>query len=84
MLRCYLSRLMGDRKMKVVDVVRATGLHRNSVTLLYQEKFTRIEAEAIEKLCALFGCTVGELFEFIPDAAQSDRTKKAAAPRAKK
>ncbi|MDH4459468.1 MAG: helix-turn-helix transcriptional regulator [Nevskia sp.] len=69
MLRCHLSRLMGERKLKVIDVARATGLHRNTVTLLYQETATRIEIEAIEKLCALFGCTVGELFEYVPNSA---------------
>lgn len=67
MLRCHLSRLMGERKMKVIDVARATGLHRNTVTLLYQETATRIELEAIEKLCELFGCSVGELFEYVRD-----------------
>ena len=76
MLRCYLSRLMGERKMKVVDVARATGLHRNTVTLLYQEAATRIDVEAVEKLCALFNCKVGDLFEYIPDTepAPSSRT----------
>ncbi len=66
MIRCYLSRLMGEHKMKIIDVARATGLHRNTVTLLYQEKATRIDIEAIDKLCALFKCQVGELFEFLP------------------
>lgn len=69
MLRCYLSRLMGEHKMKVIDVARATGLHRNTVTLLYQESATRIEIEAIEKLCALFNCSVGDLFEYVPNAS---------------
>jgi putative transcriptional regulator len=57
---------MGEKKMKIADVARATGLHRNTVTLLYQETATRIEIEAIEKLCELFECSVGELFEHIP------------------
>lgn len=67
MIRCYLSRLMGEHKMKIVDVARATGLHRNTVTLLYQEKATRVDVVAIDRLCRLFKCQVGELFEFIPD-----------------
>lgn len=67
MIRCYLSRLMGEHKMKVVDVARATGLHRNTVTLLYQEKANRIDVEAIDRLCRLFKCQVGDLFEFIAD-----------------
>lgn len=68
-IRCHLSRLMGERKMKIVDVARATGLHRNTVTLLYQESATRIDIEAIDKLCELFECEVGELLEFVPGMA---------------
>ena len=67
MIRCYLSRLMGEHKMKIVDVARATGLHRNTVTLLYQEKATRVDVDAIDRLCRLFRCQVGDLLEFIPD-----------------
>ena len=63
MIRCNLSRLMGDKKMKVADVARETGIHRNTVTALYKETAQRIELEAIDALCKLFDCSVGELFE---------------------
>lgn len=65
MVRCYLSRMMGERKMKVIDVARETGLHRNTITLLYNETATRIDMETIDKLCHLFQCQVGDLFEFL-------------------
>lgn len=72
-IRCHLSRLMGERKMKIVDVSRETGLHRNTVTLLYRETAARVDLDAIDKLCELFGCEVGELLERVesnpaPDA----------------
>ena len=53
--------------MKIIDVARETGLHRNTVTLLYNETATRIDLDSIDKLCKLFGCAVGDLFEFLPD-----------------
>ena len=74
-IRCHLSRLMGERKMKIVDVARATGLHRNTVTLLYQESATRIDLDAIDKLCELFGCEVGQLLEFVPGATEKGAEK---------
>jgi len=58
--------MMGERKMKIVDVARETGLHRNTVTLLYNETATRIDMETIERLCSLFDCAVGDIFEFVP------------------
>ena len=54
---------MGERKLKISDVARDTGLHRNTITLLYQETATRVDLEAIETLCKFFDVSVGELFE---------------------
>lgn len=65
MIRCHLSRLMGEHKMKIVDVARATGLHRNTVNSLYKETAIRVDLDAVDKLCALFNCEVGEMFERI-------------------
>jgi len=62
-IRCHLARLMGERKMKIIDVSRETGLHRNTVTLLYKETAQRIDLDAIDKLCELFECEVSELLE---------------------
>lgn len=72
MIRCHLSRLMGERKMKIADVARETGLNRNTVTLLYKETATRVELDTIERLCVLFGCEVGELFEWSGSSADLD------------
>jgi len=64
-IKCHLSRLMGERKLKISDVARDTGLHRNTVSLLYQESATRVDLDAIDVLCRYFNVTVGELFEHI-------------------
>lgn len=68
MIKCHLSRLMGERKLKISDVARDTGLHRNTVTLLYQETATRVDLDAIERLCTYFGVEVGEMFELVEDS----------------
>lgn len=63
MIRCHLSRLMGERKMNISDVARLSGLNRSTVSLLYHEKASRIDLEAIEKLCELFSCEIGDLLQ---------------------
>ena len=67
MIRCHLSRLMGERKLKVVDVARQTDLHRNTVTLLYNETATRVDLETMDRLCKFFRCSIQDLFEFVED-----------------
>ncbi|WP_438863288.1 helix-turn-helix domain-containing protein [Neptunicella sp.] len=49
--------------MKIMDVARETGLNRNTVTLLYKETAHRIDLDAIDKLCELFDCEVGDLLK---------------------
>lgn len=63
MIRCHLARIMGEHKMRIADVARKTGLSRVTVTLLYNETAQKVDLEAIEKLCALFECQVGDLLE---------------------
>lgn len=66
MIRCHLSTLMGRDKLRISDVAQRTGLNRSTVTALYNETATRVELPAIERLCTLFQCKVGELFEIVP------------------
>jgi putative transcriptional regulator len=63
LIKCHLSRLMGERKLKIADLARQTGLHRNTITLLYDETASRVDLDAIDRLCGYFGVGVGDLFE---------------------
>ncbi len=58
---------MGEKKLRVADVARSIGVHRNAITLLYEETATRIDIETINKLCTFLNCSIEDLFEFIPD-----------------
>ncbi|WP_417794734.1 helix-turn-helix domain-containing protein [Terasakiella pusilla] len=63
MIRCHLACMMGERKMRIADVARETGLSRATVTLLYKETAQKVDLEALDKLCELFNCGIGELVE---------------------
>ena len=58
---------MGQHKLRVSDVARLTGLNRSTVTALHRETATRIELPALESLCALLKCGIGDLLEIVPD-----------------
>ena len=65
MIKCHLSRLMGERKLKISDIARDTGLHRNTITLLYQETANRVDLETLDVLCKYFNVGVADLLEFV-------------------
>jgi putative transcriptional regulator len=55
---------MGERKMKISDVARETGLNRSTIAALYKETAERVDLETISQLCKLFKCKVGDLLEY--------------------
>jgi putative transcriptional regulator len=73
MIRCHLSTLMRRDKLRISDVSRRTGLNRSTITAFYNETITRVELPAIEQLCRLFNCQVGDLFEYVPDGGEVNR-----------
>ena len=67
MIKCHLSRLMGERKLKIADVARDIEVNRGTITRLYQETATRVDLDVIDKLCGYFDCQVGDLLEFVEE-----------------
>ena len=65
MIKCHLSKLAGERKLKISDLSRDTGINRGTLTRLYHETAERVDLEVIATLCNYFDCSVCELFENI-------------------
>ncbi|TNC82807.1 MAG: Cro/Cl family transcriptional regulator [Oleiphilus sp.] len=65
MIKCHLSRLMGERKLKIADVAKDTGINRGTITRLYHETAVRVEFDVIERLCQYLECEVQDLFEIV-------------------
>ena len=71
MIRSNFGRLMGERRLKIADVARETGIHRNSLTSLYRDEAVKLDVQMIEKLCVFFGCGVGDLLEHVPERSKA-------------
>ena len=67
MVKCQLSRLMGERRLKISDVARDTGINRGTLTRLYHETAERVDLEVLGALCRHLNCTIADLLEYIPD-----------------
>ena len=65
MIKCHLAILMAKKKVRIADVARDLDIHRNALTLLYNETAKRIDLDLMEKLCEYFECGVGDIFEYV-------------------
>lgn len=54
---------MGEKKLKISDVSKDTGINRGTITRLYHETAVRVDFEVLEKLCIYLGCNIGDLLE---------------------
>lgn len=70
MIRCHFARLLGERKLKISDVARDTGINRGTLTRLYYETAERVELDVLDKLCEYLGVDLPELLERVVGANQ--------------
>ncbi len=65
MIKCNLSRIMGEKKLKISDLSRETGINRGTLTRLYQETAERVELDVLDKLCTHLNCEIADLLQHI-------------------
>ena len=62
MIKCHLSKLLGEKKLSIADISRDTGINRGVITRLYHETAIRVDLEVVEKICYYLDCDLNELF----------------------
>jgi len=63
-----VSTLLGARREGITDLARGAGISRTTAHTLYYGTATRLDFPTLEKLCRYFGCDVGDLLHFVPEA----------------
>lgn len=66
-MRVHLGRLLGERKLRASEVSRKTGINKNTLSSLYNERVSGIRFDTLEKLCRFLDCSVNDLIEYIPN-----------------
>lgn len=60
--------LMAQKRINISELNRETGISRTLLTLMHKDDVSRIDLESMNKLCAFFDCSVGDIFEYEADA----------------
>ena len=62
MVKCHLSTIMGERRLKIADVARDTGIDLpHDITRMYHEEATRVNIDVIESLCTYLRINVSNI-----------------------
>lgn len=65
MIKNNLSRLLGERRMKMTELCALTGLSKNTVFRMYHELATNFSLDTIDRICLALNCNVQDIFEYI-------------------
>jgi putative transcriptional regulator len=66
-IKIHLAKLLGERKMKVAELARITGISGYGLYNIYHERTKSIEFGTLAKLCKALDCSVGDLLEYVPE-----------------
>lgn len=64
MIKSNLAVLLAERKLRVADLVKETGINKSTLYKLYNDESVRIDFETIDKICMALDIGVGELLVF--------------------
>ena len=71
MINVRLDYVLLDKRMKLKDLARATGLAVNNLSILKTNKARAIRFSTLNSLCKALNCTPGDLIEYVPDDENS-------------
>ena len=58
---------LAERRMKVADLIRMTGISKSTMHKIYNEQTSRIDFETMDKICEALDIGVGDLFTYVPN-----------------
>lgn len=67
MVKIYLSKLLGERRMTQRELSELTGIRPNTINEWYHEIAVSLRVEHLDRICEVLGCSVEELIEVIPN-----------------
>ncbi len=67
MIKIHLDRVLFERKMKVAELSRRTGITPKALGIIYHEGGKVIQYDTLNKICKALDCSVTELLEYVPD-----------------
>ena len=65
MIQFNLDKIMFEKsKMKIPELVELSGVNKNTLYAIYNNKITRIDVSVVERICKALKCTPGDLMEY--------------------
>ena len=58
---------MQERQLKTAELARLANINRSTVSALSSQRATRVDLDALERVCIVLGCGIGDLLQIVAD-----------------
>jgi len=65
MITCKLSTILGERRIKVADLARETGIARAVIDRWYHDRVSSFDRDVLSRLCDYLQVTPAELLKVV-------------------
>jgi putative transcriptional regulator len=63
-VKSMLAIRLAERKMKISELSRRSGVNRTTLTRMYNDQMDRVDLLILAKLCNILNCSVGDILHF--------------------
>lgn len=67
MINNRLSIILGEKRMRVSELSKLTGISQNALNKIYHNKTKGIDFDTLDKICKALDRNSQEIFEYIPE-----------------
>ena len=67
MIKIYLSRILGEKRITQAELARQTGIRPSTISDIYNEMTERLNIEYLDRICEYLDCSITDLIEYIPN-----------------
>lgn len=71
MITSNLPVLLAERRLRVADLVRMTGISKSTLHRIFNNETTRIEFDTLEKICDVLQVTPNDVLLYTPKQDQA-------------
>ena len=70
-IHCKLSTLLGEKRMKMVELSKETGISKTTILNMYHDRVSMIKYSIISRICTVLECSIDDLLEFTPESEEA-------------
>ena len=67
MINIVLSKILGEKRVKMSELSELSGVNKNTILSLYHNRVKRVDFETLEKISKPLDISPLDVLEYIPD-----------------